>query len=302
MNAAIAKLEAAQSAGKAPAPPPPKKSIPKLEIPDAADDLVLPEHRAEPRAKKKRRDEEDDEPPAKKKRRDEDEDEDDEPRAKKKRRDEDEDEVNDEPRAKKKRRDEEEDEVDDEPRAKKKRRDEEEDDDEPPAKKKRRDEDDEDIDDDDEPRSAGKMTKKKSGSSMLMILLGGALLVLFGCCGCGVGGYFLFGAGFGPPDVVGRWENDPNDNLMKARSKIEFRPDGTGEVDVMGRKQWFKYEMNGAEMTWLYTHIEMGVGGGKLPVPDLPHRIQVQRLGNTLRMTHLDGEMKGRVKVYFKAN
>ncbi|MBI2805153.1 MAG: hypothetical protein HYX68_09250, partial [Planctomycetes bacterium] len=202
----------------------------------------------------------------------------------------------DKPRAKKKPADDDEDD-DDKPRAKKKPADDDEDDDDKPRAKKKPADDDED--DDDDSRSSKK--KKKAGSPMMMILLlGGGALALLACCGCGIGGWFLFGPGFGPPDVVGRWENNPNDNALKEVVKIEFRADGTGETEILGGLQYFKYEMKGSEMKWTYTHAR--IGGVKIAAGGIPVRKYVRRSGNTLTLENLDGNMKGQIGVYHKVN
>jgi hypothetical protein len=184
MAAAIAKLEADQSAGTPPAPVPAKPApaaAPKQdELVVTEDELIEPEEEEKPIQQKPVKKEP---PPAKKKREDDDEDE--KPRPKNKRYDEDE-ASSEKPRSRSKKTD-----PDDEN---------EDEDDEPRSKKNRRDDD-----EDDEPRSRKKKKKKAGGSAMLLtFLLGGGVLGLLACCGCGIGSYFFF---FANP-MAGKWESD----------------------------------------------------------------------------------------------
>jgi predicted Zn finger-like uncharacterized protein len=259
MAAAIAKLEGEQTFGTKPAHPetkpasavqaaPEVKTLPEVtavpdeDIPQIDDDLVVPDDEESTRGKK-RSENEDESSSKKKKSRADAEDDEDTPTEKKKSRDD-----ADEPRSQtRKRNDHEEDgegdepftdkpqskkaksrDDDDGPRSKTKRRDDDDEDgdDEPRSKKKRRDDDDED----DGPRRTDKKKKKKKAGSpmMLIVLAGGGILGLFGCCGCGIGGYFTF---LSSP-VVGKWEPAEVDPILGKNAKIyfEFGYFGTGTI------------------------------------------------------------------------
>jgi hypothetical protein len=289
LDAAIAKLQAEQSAGKKPAaapaapPPPPKPVIPNMEIPED-EDLVDPEPeetpQVEPQAmvepapsKNRQNTDDDDEPRARRKR---DDDEDDEPRSKRRRADDD-----DEPRSKRKRRDEED---DDEPRSKRKRDDEEEDEDDAPrSKRKRRDRDHDD--DDDDPRRVKKKVKKGGSGAMLWILLAvGGVLGLLLCCGGGVGVYFFL-PGVGPmggPNIVGRWENRDIIQVV-----YEFKGNGTGQIEAFGTITWFDYRQRGDKLELTTTRVQ--ALGMDVQVPRRTDTLQVSRDGDTLRLDGVEG-------------
>jgi predicted Zn finger-like uncharacterized protein len=325
MAAAIAKLEAEQTFGQKPAAVETKlapvvetalkvTAVPDDAIPKIDDDLVLPdeegptserkrsknEDESSSKKKKGHADEEDDEPRTQKKGRRDDEDEeehskkkkgrdedDDEPRSKKKKsRGDEEDE--DEERSQKKRKDEEDDEAfTEKPQPEKaKRRAEDGDDDAPRSKKKGRDDDD---DFDDEPRRIDKKkTKQKAGSPMMLILLiGGGILGLFGCCGCGIGGYFLFG--FGRPDIVGRWQSTDVIRIV-----YEFRADGTGKMEGLGVEAHFNYSLNGSQITLTNTRVK--VGAMEVPAKDAAQvSFRVVREGDTLRFEDYNGRQGARL-------
>jgi hypothetical protein len=289
LDAAVAKLQAEQSAGKKPAgapgqPPPPKPVIPNMEIPD--DDLVDPEPEetpqvepqamVEPAPSKNRQNSDGEEEP--RSRRNRDDDEDDEPQSRRSRADDE-----DEPRSKRKRRDYDDDD-DDKPRSKRKRDDDDDDeDDEPRSNRKRRDRDD---DDDDEPRSKKKKVKKSGSGAMMWILLAvGGVFGLLLCCGGGIGVYFLFPGGFGPlggPNVVGRWEHRDVIPIV-----YEFKGNGTGQVEAMGTITWFDYRQRGASLDMTPTRVQ--AFGMDLQVPRRTNTINVSRDGDTLRMEGVEG-------------
>ena len=330
--AAIAKLEAEQTFGPKPAAVETKlapvvetalkvTAAPDDAIPEIDGDLVVPDeeestserkHREsseESSSKKKKSraaEEDDDEPRTEKKRRRDDEDEeehskkrigrdedDDEPRTKKqKSRDDEEDE--DEERLQTKSKDDEDDEAfTEKPQSEKaRRRTEDEDDDGPRSKKKGRDDDDED----DEPRRIDKKKKqKKSGSPMMLILIiGGGILGLFGCCGCGIGGYFLFV--FGRPDIVGRWETTDMIPVV-----FEFRADGTGKTQVLNVETHFNYSLNGSQLT--LTNTRATFGGMEVPLKGPAQvRFRVVREGDTLRLEDYQGRQGARLTLRKKIN
>jgi phage FluMu protein Com len=338
MAAAIAKLEGEQALGNKPAAPEPKpapvvKTAPKVaaepeeEIPEIDDDLVVPDEE-EPRSNKKvrakveavartpKRREEDDseseEPTAKKTKRRDKEEEERSPKKKKSR------DINDDeepPAKKKKSRDINDDE---EPPAKKKKsRDEEEDEDgafsaEPPAKAKKGpvendyDEDDEEAD---KPRRVDKK-KKKAGSPMLLILLiGGGILGLFACCGCGIGGYFLFASN----PLVGKWEGD----VFIVKLEFEFNRGGTGKLSfktadgpMLGGQKikaeegtvHFNYTVTGRDPMILEidpTRVEGLQGQVMFDKKDGPKRLRATVDGDNLTLTDVNPQF-GRVAIPLK--
>jgi predicted Zn finger-like uncharacterized protein len=310
--AAIAKLEAEQKFGPKP-PAVETKLAPVVEtalkvtavpddaIPEIDDDLVVPDEVESTREKKRSKNE--DESSSKKKKSRVDAKDDDEPRTEKKRRPDDEDEEEhskkkksrgddgdeDEERSRKKRKDNEDDEAfTEKPQSQKaKGRTEDEDDDAPRSKKRGRDGDDED--EDDGPRRIDERKKKKKAGSpiMLILLIGSGVLGLFGCCGCGVGAYFLFG--FGRPDVVGRWENTDVIRIV-----YEFRADGTGKMEGLGLESHFDYSLNGSQIT--LTNTRAKAGGMELPVKDAVQvSFRVVREGDTLRFEDYNGRQGARL-------
>lgn len=302
--AALAKLEADQAAGAkkpVPQPMPAAKPIPNMEIPDEDEDLVEPEEEEleepideevaveEEEVEVQPEEDEDDEPRSRRQSRQDEEDEDDKPRSRRKsRRDEDEEE-------------EEEEEEDDEPRSRRKSRgeDDEEEDDEPRSRRKsRHDEDDEE--DDDEPRARSKKKKKAAGSGALLwiFLLGGGFVSLFTCCGCGVGGWFLF---FDKPNIVGAWQTEQ----MLARQRLEFFKDGTGKIDEPTVTRHFTYTLSSGSPPILerkITREEFKGGFIQVRLEGRTLRDDVRLEGDQLTLTQRDAFPFGIMQRYRRIN
>jgi phage FluMu protein Com len=249
---------------------------------------------AERSKKKKRRDEADEGAPRsqKKKRSDDEDDQDEERSTKRKSRDDDAD--ADEPRSQKEeRRDVDEDEEDDgaftdKPRSKKATsRVDDDDDDEPRSKKKGRDDDDED---DDGPRRTDKKKKKKKAGSpmMLIVLIGGGILGLFGCCTCGIGGYFLFLSN----PVVGKWEMD----FFLARLEFDFYRGGTGKLTTKAGGDeatvFFDYKLTGSDPMIMELKATRFEAKGKMKKDQAmfqrPARFRVNLDGDFMTLTEMD--------------
>jgi hypothetical protein len=319
MDAAIAKLEAEQTLGKKPAAPEPKPApvvqaapmvaaAPEEEIPEIDDDLVVPDEE-EPVNKKKVPGKIVEEVSKKSKRREDEESEAEEPRAKKKKRLEEE-EV-EEPKVKKKKSRASDEEDEEEPPAKIKKGREEEDgafSDKPQTTaKKSRVEDDENEEEDEveeEPRRGKK--KKKAGSPMLLVLLiSGGILGLFACCGCGIGGYFMFASN----SLVGKWEGD----LFVVKVQFDFHRGGTGTLSFkapdgagMGGKaeeatMHFNYKVSGSNPMILEiepTKIDSKDGKVRFDQRDVGGRLRVTMEGDTMTLVEL--EPRGGVAVPLK--
>src|SRR5690348_6704702 len=72
----------------------------------------------------------------------------------------------------------------------------------------------------DAPADAGRRTL------LIVLLCGGAGLALLACVGCGIAGYFQFGAA---PPIVGRWQLT-DQAFLASQATIEFRRTGSGSI------------------------------------------------------------------------
>jgi hypothetical protein len=331
MAAAIAKLEKEQTFGTKPAPAQTKpaplvqaapelktsakvEAIPEEDIPEIDDDLVVPDdddssvegELGESATRSKRNadpnDEDDEETHHRKKkgRADEDDEEDEIDRSKK-RRLEDEEGVDAGRSQKTKRGYDEEDDEDEgafteKPQSKKSQsRIEEDDNDEPQSRTRGRDVDDEE---DDGPRRIAKKKKRtKAGSPMMLILLiGGGILGLFGCCTCGIGGYFMLLSN----PVVGKWETD----FLLVKLEFEFYRGGTGKMTMSARGEegtvFFDYKLTGSDpmiMELKATRFE-GKANKDEAMFGRRSRLRVQIDGDTMTLT--DADHQGPINIPLK--